>query len=204
MLRWRRGTTQRGRSWSWPCSARSTSSQGSAASTGKLTIKISSRTAQLFWLDLAEFVIVGITFWETFRIHNCEGQIHQEIFWLVSELPSWSSSSLLWSVKSKWSFSSSQWKCGETLLMFLAGILTPSSSSCQTEGPPPNLHIFLSHPFLFFSLTSCKNFQRAEQAANKNSGEHKPPAVEPELRLLERATRWAAPTSAWSYGLGLW
>ena len=164
MLRWRRGTTQRGRSWSWPCSARSTSSQGSAASTGKLTIKISSRTAQLFWLDLAEFVILGITFWETFRIHNCEGQIHQEIFWLVSELPSWSSSSLLWSVKSKWSFSSSQWKCGETLLMFLAGILTPSSSYCQTEGTPHP--IFLSPQSLFsfdtqiFSLRKDRSRQK--------------------------------------------
>lgn len=92
MLRWRRGTTQRGRSWSSPCSARSTSSQGSAASTGQLTINISWRTAQLFWPR-------GICHSrETFHIHNCEGQIHQEIFWLVS---------LLWSVKPKWSSSSS-------------------------------------------------------------------------------------------------
>ena len=191
MLRWRRGTTQQGRSWLSPCSARSTSSQGSAASTGQLTIKISSRTTQLFWPR-------GICHSrETFHIHNCEGQIHQEIFWLVS---------LLWSVKPKWSSSSSyismkMWRdvvdvsCRNPYAKLF--LLPDRRSSSQST------HLF-SLPFLFFSLTPCKNFQWAEQAANENSGEHKPPAVEPELRLLKRASRRAAPTSAWSYGLGLW
>ena len=73
--------------------------------------------------------------------------------------------------------------------MFLAGILTPSSSFCQTEGP--QRPIFLSPNFSslppLHAITS--SFQRAQQAANENSGKHEPPSVEPELCLLERASR---------------